>query len=222
MKKKLLSLLILCLMFCCLTGFKQKEEVKEITIIGDSITEGWGLEKKEYSYPSVLQDLSGVKVNNLGVAGTAMAHNTDKSFVTRYEDVPETSDIIIIFGGSNDFQFNTTIGNLGDTSEYNLYGSMNIMYNGLRKRCPNAEIIFVTPIHRIDDDYPNAINLYLVQYVDAVKTFANAANCRCIDLYSDEIVNFKPNWTVDMPDGYHPNKDCARLIAIEMKKYLGL
>lgn len=82
----------------------------KITILGDSITMGANMteeEQKQYSIPVQLQKILGAKeVYNLGIGGSAISRASDASpMVDRWGDIPKDSDIVIVFGGTNDCLF---------------------------------------------------------------------------------------------------------------------
>ena len=81
---------------------------KKITCIGDSITYGNGGSYKEdgtqISYCDYLSQILSAEVINLGVGGAAIGDYWDEnSLILRWHQIPHDSDIIIIYGGVNDY-----------------------------------------------------------------------------------------------------------------------
>lgn len=70
-------------------------------------------------------------------------------FVTRYKDIRKDADFIVVFGGTNDYGFNTPLGTEEDTSDISFYGALYEMLTGLKKDHPDAAIVFMTPLHRV-------------------------------------------------------------------------
>lgn len=84
---------------------------KEILFLGDSITEGMGTSSNDKNYVSVFAELSGAKVKNYGISGTRIARQTgkagevlcDRSFLERVAEMDANADVVVVFGGTNDF-----------------------------------------------------------------------------------------------------------------------
>jgi lysophospholipase L1-like esterase len=87
------------------------KEIK-VACVGDSITEGFGIpdaQRKELSWPSVLQKILGDKyeVLNLGVCGNILVRDRNSSWnlSARAKELPKFKpDIIIMMLGTNDSQ----------------------------------------------------------------------------------------------------------------------
>lgn len=99
MKKILFILLILPLLFAC--GSKKPlyhdSQGSDIIAFGDSLTYGLGV-YSEHSYPSVLAELSGKKVINLGVSGNTARQGADRiSDINKYR--PRM--VLVEFGGND-------------------------------------------------------------------------------------------------------------------------
>lgn len=84
---------------------------KKIYFLGDSITEGVGASDAEHCYVSVFGKLSGAIVKNYGISATRIACQTenlttkepDLSFVNRVDSMDSDADVVVVFGGTNDF-----------------------------------------------------------------------------------------------------------------------
>ena len=84
---------------------------KKIYFLGDSITEGVGASDTEHCYVSVFGKLSGAVVKNYGISATRIACQTenlttkepDLSFVNRADSMDSDADVVVVFGGTNDF-----------------------------------------------------------------------------------------------------------------------
>ena len=84
---------------------------KKILFLGDSITQGVGASSPETAYVSVFGALSGASVMNFGVSGTRIAEQKtpsnepsfDETFERRAERMPSDADVVVVFGGTNDF-----------------------------------------------------------------------------------------------------------------------
>ena len=84
----------------------------KINVIGDSISEGVGASCRENGYCDVLTRKTGAVVRNYGVSGSRIANQCIErpwfiphldSYVVRSETMDRDADVILVFGGSNDF-----------------------------------------------------------------------------------------------------------------------
>ena len=159
MKKLLLFIsLLLLLNFSKINvmakSFSEATEINPYTvsIIGDSIT-------YEPSYATILSTNPVISATTYAIGGTRVAGKDDSlSFVNRTKGVKYNSDLILIFGGTNDYFGMGNSSQLGEPSSTDLntfYGAYNAMLNNISKNNPNSKIVLVTPIRRIEDDKPN-------------------------------------------------------------------
>lgn len=171
-----------------------------ISAIGDSITYA-------QTYAAVLDMLPEVTVKNYGICATQVAGIADSSFVNRTKNVRFKSDIILIFGGTNDYMGDKAMCNpLGtpDSDDITTYfGAYNTMIKNLKKYNPGTKIVLVTPIKRKKYDTKNAYGLGLQHYVLATKMIAENNGVPCIDLFSDPSCDFTENGL--LIDGLHPD-----------------
>lgn len=206
----------------------------KITIMGDSITVGGGLpeeEKVTSSYPAVLQEILGCKeIVNLGIGGSTISAAGDDAMVNRWTDIPKDSDIIIVFGGTNDalFENKWQYGIL----EYNkrmtdatFCGDLDklvskIEYVYLNHNEENyCKLIFINPPSTILNDAVYEINpvnmVHQKEFAKAINEIAPFYSFEVIDLYNNNILNtHDDNVRMQfMPDGIHPNVEGHRVLA---------
>ena len=194
--------------------------------LGDSITEGVNTSEGKiyWNYLSEMLDLS--LAEPYGLAGSCISSASDMGtdiapFVTRYKEIRKDADFIVVFGGTNDYGFNTPLGTEEDTSDISFYGALYEMLTGLRKEHPDAAIVFMTPLHRtgfsgVDyDRQRNDAGYSLYDYIDAIKIQCTKFEIPVIDtntVYglnpSDEDVKNKY-----LTDGLHPNEEGHRILA---------
>lgn len=205
----------------------------KITIMGDSLTEGSNLsdeERREYSYPVLLQEILGCKeVVNLGIGGSTLSEAGQNAMVDRRKDIPLDSDIIIIFGGTNDALCE------------NKWDFGHIEYNNRMKEatfCGDADILFSKLMEYRDDHEDNYIKLLCInppssivcdgfyqidpgnlvhqsQFAAAINQIAPEYDFEVIDFYNSNILNtHDANVQKEfMPDGIHGNAEGYRIIA---------
>lgn len=192
---------------------------KKVAFLGDSITEGSGASKVENRYTDVFGRISGAKVYNYGISGTRIAPQHAKSddrfdldFILRADEIEKDADIIVVFGGTNDFGHgDAPFGELSDTTDETFCGSLRVLYEKLINRCPAAQIVVLTPLHRLSENVTvNERGIPckpLKAYVDAIRTIAEYYSLPVLDLWS--VSGFQPHVDVIrekyMPDGLHPS-----------------
>jgi lysophospholipase L1-like esterase len=109
------------------------------------------------------------------------------------------ADVYSIFLGTNDWWAGRPVGNISDYKNNNgnttLYGSFFIIINKLRSLNPNAKIILITPLQRVDFVYindmkNNAFGSYkekngqsLSQFADAIRNIGDFEHFGVVDLY---------------------------------------
>lgn len=123
---------------------------KKVIFLGDSITMGYGLEDPMKRYSTLFSKKNGFIEQNYGIQGTLIARAgisaiDNSAFIDRYQLLPE-GDLIIVFGGTNDYWWSDT--SVGDETiqnpAYFHYALRKLCY-GLRKKYPAVPIIFITP-----------------------------------------------------------------------------
>lgn len=193
-----------------------------LSVIGDSIT--WGYQyngTRSIAYPEYLGIKAGASVvNNYGSCATTVAINNPNSFTLRYSTMDVKSNLIIVLGGTNDYEFCTPLGTSADTDPHSFYGALNTIMNGLKKNYPGKYIVFMTPIKRLSGENPNKIGLPLTAYVDAIKVAGMQNGIYVLDLYSPVELDFTKKYQELMPDGLHPTAQGQEQIATYIFKRL--
>lgn len=193
---------------------------KTISCLGDSITQGVGNE--DISWADYLTEHMSVNVQKYGVAGStvSIAQGKTDSFVERVDQITD-SDIILVFGGINDFNHGHPLGEENSTDPSTFFGALNSIICTLQNRFPEAEIVFITPMKASGfKGYPNwkehnDAGYPLKAYRDAIITVAEHHSVFVIDLYAEsgltpDIPQIKKRM---LPDGLHPSKSGYQKIA---------
>lgn len=207
----------------------------KITILGDSITCASNLDEEErqkYSYPVILQEILGCKeVVNLGIGGSSVSSLGDDAMVERWTDIPMDSDIIIVFGGSNDMLFENKW-NYGDL-EYNrrikeeptFCGDLDTLLSKIEYvyRDHNEEnyckLLYVNPPSTIlstafyNIDPGNLV--HQKEFAKAINQIASEYSFEVIDMYNNNILNSHDRQVNEefIYDGIHGNEAGYRIIA---------
>lgn len=202
---------------------------KTIAFLGDSITDSNYVNGGQYvrSY----QALTNCVVSNHGASGTHMAKKSSSEFsdfMSRSAGIPNTVDMVIVFGGTNDFGHPSTASPFGyftdgaNPSLYTFYSGLHNLFKSLYLRFSirGIPVVIMTPIHHgntidtkeytiaSDDTLTEGINpstgKSFKQYVEAIKEVAAYYSLNVIDAYSHSGINPCLDLTYSV-DGLHLN-----------------
>lgn len=204
---------------------------KKVVFLGDSITEGVGASCAEARYVDVFAGITGTNAVNYGISGTRFAKQVkpynewfDKNdFCGRYDKMDGDADIVVIFGATNDYGHgDAPFGEAVDRTPDTFIGATHYLMKGLIEKYPTATIVFMTPIHRVGENNPDAKGHILKDYVDVIRSVAEYYSIPVLDLFS--VYGVCPDIEVHKaafcPDGLHPNDAGHKRIAERLKAYL--
>lgn len=207
---------------------------KTVAFLGDSITEGSGASCVENRFTDVFARLTGGVSLNYGVGGTRIARQKvvtedrfDRDFNMRVEEMDESADIVVVFGGTNDFGHgDAPLGKFTDNTVYTFYGALHCLYRRLIEKYPEKDIVIMTPTHRLSENV--TINERgipcepLKKYVEAIREVAEYYSLPVLDLW--KMSGMQPAVEVIrekyMPDGLHPSDLGAAKIADKLRDFL--
>ncbi|MCQ2424285.1 MAG: SGNH/GDSL hydrolase family protein [Clostridia bacterium] len=209
--------------------------LRKIACLGDSLT---NLGEGEKTYVDYLgSETFPLDAQNVGLSGSALGipakDGANPALSQRYTKIRDDSDIILIFGGSNDYghtDFPVTLGDpaaMDDTDRATFSGALRFLITTLREEHPDALIIYVTPPHRNDavwyktiglDREATGINEFgftLEDYRNAGIAICEAMNCPYIDLYTVPELNPLDEELLKAyyRDGLHLNKTGFEFLA---------
>lgn len=213
-------------------------EGKTILFLGDSITEGAGTTCEENRYYNVIKRKYKLKeALAYGVGGTRFAVQSKPSSISSYdlyfsgraEQMQDYADIVVVFGGTNDYGHgDAPLGRFDDRTPSTFYGACHELFQKLIIKYPESVIVIMTPLHRV-----NEMNLRgegrkqfdvasLCEYVDIIKEVARYYSLPVCDLYAisgiqPNILEMKEKY---MPDGVHPNDKGNERIADRLGEFL--
>ena len=198
-----------------------------IDILGDSITEGALATTPEKNFVNLLAKRLNCKVINHGISGTRIAYQKpglnpiewDAFFGSRVKDLDKNADLVIVFGGTNDFGHGfAPIGHIGDKSPDTFCGGVDYLINELLKKYDKKQIVFLLPLYRFNDNDPMGDGvrptptLPLQGYRDIISQIVKSYD---IEVFDVKDLMGKPEDTDLYGDGLHPNdKGHAKLAAI--------
>ena len=210
---------------------------KKIAFLGDSITEGVGPSVIDNVYWKVLERNTGALCYGFGVSGSRIAAQrvpgpypeSEVNFVTRADDMIPDADIVVVFGGVNDFAHgDAPFGCHNDRTDATFCGAVHVLMEKLMERYPNGQVVFMTPLHyEFEDDV--GINHYgvrrcgnLQRYVDAIMEAAAFYGIPVLDLFRTSSIQPKVpfNKQLNMPDGIHPNDAGNARVAARLEGFL--
>ena len=208
---------------------------KVVAILGDSITEGVGVSSKDKRFADVFARITNSKVYNYGISGTRIARQTnpdpnpsfDLNFLERVDGMVEDADLIVVFGGTNDFGHgDARFGVFEDRDEYSFYGAMHSLLRRLISKYPKGRIVFMTPLHRLSemlDINERGLKRHLLKdYVNAIREVCEYYSVPVLDLYSNS--GMQPSVEIIkemyMPDGLHPSDLGAERIANMLSSFV--
>ncbi len=201
-----------------------------INVLGDSITAGSGVTDPEHIYHAVLGHLVGADtVRNYGIGGTRIARQSGPdtfgaAFVDRYTEMADDADLVLVFGGTNDYGHgNAPFGTTDDRTPETFCGACHLLFAGLIEKYPTTPIVVMTPIQRLGGNVPSGnTGLPLVAYADKIREIAGFYALPVLDLY--RCSGICPDLPVQQqrfcPDGLHPNNDGAARIAARLAGFL--
>lgn len=196
---------------------------KKICAYGDSVTE-------QNKWQSFVSSYFNCSFYNRGVGGTTVTQinssTNHMSSDTRIETIPTDSDVILVFGGHNDWSSASI--NMGDIKTDTLSESISfksafaLMLKKIQTRCPNAKIITMTPVGgRTEEASANQDkqfyirDLCMTDFANAVKEVSAYYGIPCIDINANSGINTL-NHTTYIADVIHPNLEGGKLIANEV------
>lgn len=216
---------------------------KTIAFLGDSITEGKGVVDIENNrYDNIIKNKCQLKkVYNYGISGTRLAHQSKPSLKPRFDlcfcgrayDIKKNVDVIIVYGGVNDYiHGDAYFGNLNDNTPETFCGAVNFLMTLLKKEFINSKIMFITPAHLQYDniyDYlpsPRIIKKEdakpLEQYINVIELLGKKYNIPVLNLWNNLPINPNNNddkikYTID---GLHFNDQGHNVLANLIIKFI--
>ena len=205
-------------------------EGKKLGVIGDSITVGymvtgknaddtWAggyVTKKWYDYVVERYGFASVQAN----AEIGRSFTKDGSMSTRItqkiKELDSDLDVIVVFGGTNDFNWSPTIGSMDDapaetSGGLSFFSALRFTAEYLLTNYPNARIIFMTPLPRKNSEGFNGKDTNGKRVLDYADAISEMCRCYGFDLVDLNHVGGFYVWNdawlnAHMMDGLHPNE----------------
>lgn len=196
---------------------------KTILFLGDSITEGGGMEPGGIPYWAVMAQKTGATCIGYGIGGTRIAKQNTPSrdpvhdwyFASRVPGMNPDADAVVVLGGTNDFGHgDAPLGTMADRTADTFYGGMHELCVALIEKYPAAQLVIMTPTHRRDENDVGFNEWGVVRrvapfkrYVEIVREVAEYYSIPVLDLYAaGGLQPFVPVEGIFAPDGLHPHQ----------------
>ena len=203
----------------------------KINFLGDSITEGHGCSSVEKQFTSLIAAQHGAVTRCYGIGGTRLAKQTkpsdnprhDLDFPSRVAEMDPDADLIVVFGGTNDFGHgDAPFGEFSDRTADTFCGALHVLYTALLEKYPDKQIMVMTPLHRSSENIPNMHGKILAEYVDMIRKAAEYSSLPVLDLWA--VSGIQPAVPVMkekyMPDGLHPNDAGHVILTNKIAKFI--
>ncbi len=204
---------------------------RKVAVLGDSITQGVGVEDLNNLYHARLARKFGWDLYVDGISGTRITPQLkpseepsfDKDFISRVPGIPADSEIVVFFGGTNDYGHgDAPFGQWGDETPETFCGAVYYFMKSLIEQAPDAVFCIMTPLHRITEDELTLNNRPLADYVEIIRKTAEFFALPVLDLY--KMAGLQPRVPVIqekyVPDGLHPNDDGQAVLAARLEGFL--
>ena len=190
-------------------GDGETSDKKTVSIIGDSMSVG--------GWTSTIGNLLNAEIDNNAVSGTKI---TGSGFMNQLSNISPDADLIIIFGGTNDYWHkNCNIGTDDSTGTSTFIGSLKAIINYLKTNHPDAEYLFVFPADQTFQGNSCTTDFGKGTFDDFRQAFIKVCTdngVHCLDL--EESSDY--DCSVHSGDGVHPNATGYSIIANAMYKYV--
>ncbi|WP_224994379.1 GDSL-type esterase/lipase family protein [Cesiribacter sp. SM1] len=209
---RILSVVVLSIvLFLFYTSVAYAQSAIKVACIGNSITEGYGLET---TYPQALQQLLGAQyeVRNFGVSGRTLLKKGDYPYwnEAKYQEaLAWNPDIVVIKLGTN------------DSKPQNWQYSKDFVKDYVQlvksfKKLPSKPKVYISyPIPVFEDKWGITEEVVKNEILPAIRKVARRTRVETIDLYTPFVGKAALTY-----DGVHPTKEGAALLASEIYKAL--
>ena len=199
---------------------------KKVVWNGDSITAGYQAQPPFFS--DIVANNLGMTSVNYGIGGSTISVKEDSPttrnpIVTRYQEMDDDADLIIIAGGTNDHSYtHTPVGTMEDRTNYTFYGALHNLCLGLINKYVGKQIVFMTPIERYRGRLTTEGNS-LADYADIIKEVCGYYGIPVLDAYREISLNMDIPAQADAlfaDTGGHPNQAGHEVMARRITGYL--
>jgi len=199
----LLYRLLTVIAFCCVTFSAQAQEPYTVVFLGDSLTEGLGLEENE-AFPALIEDklaadgLDHIRVINAGVSGS-----TSASGLSRMQwYIRSQPDLLVLSLGANDglrgLDIQEMKANLAKTIEFARENGVDVIITGM-----------LVP--------PNMGQEYTSAFASVFPDLATEYDIPLMPFLLEDVAAVPE---LNQADGIHPNVEGAQIVAENVYEFL--
>ena len=199
----LLYRLLTVITFCCSTFSAQAQETFTVVFLGDSLTEGLGLEESE-AFPALIEDklaadgLDHIRVINAGVSGS-----TSASGLSRMQwYIRSQPDLLVLSLGANDglrgLDIQEMKANLAKTIEFARENGVDVIITGM-----------LVP--------PNMGQEYTSAFASVFPDLATEYDIPLMPFLLEDVAAVPE---LNQADGIHPNVEGAQIVAENVYEFL--
>lgn len=194
---------------------------KKITAFGDSITQGTTSPGLTQGTPYIkhFADHVGATLSNQAVSGQKIASDTQYSIYTKITSYTDTTDFIVVAGGTNDYNTGVELGTYESTAGVStFYGALKAICTYLQTNYPDTPVIFITPIPYTDIaiEAHNSAGYTLNDYRKAIYEIATLYGFSVVSGAALGMPTEPGGWNntmCDDADGCHPTAEGHKLMA---------
>lgn len=198
---------------------------QKVLIIGDSISTDYYGEYEKWVTKLIKSGFFNAgKVTNDSIHATgfvARFNDQPNDFITRIEAITnkESYDLVIIFGGINDYLHNIPLGESGGDKTTHFKPAVDYFFEYLTNNFTQAKIVVLSPL-RTFQTTQNTEGVLQTVYADYIKTVAKSYCLPILNLTEESgfypwVANFRHRWTFTewaggdgvTGDGVHPNEE---------------
>lgn len=173
---------------------------KKITIIGDSIS--------VVGYPGILQEMTGSYIQNLSVSGMLLTGGMTNTV----KNVDKDADLVIVFGGTNDYwSKNVEIDGVDSSGCTTYRDALKYILDYLKTNNPSAEILYIFPPDQTYGGVSSDTDFGKGSLDDFRLSFIDFCNNNHVDYLDLSTTNY--HHSLHTTDGMHPNAAGHILIA---------
>lgn len=203
---------------------------KTVIFLGDSITEGAAASSPEKIYLNVAaRELGLGKAVNAGLSGTRIARQVkpsepasfDEDFNKRADALSEKADLVVVFGGTNDYGHgDAPFGNLSDDTADTYCGACRRLFSVLTDKYGRGRVAAVTPMLRTDITAPKN-GKTLADYAAVLRSMAEEFGVPVLDMQKNRVLDpSTEQGGLLFTDGLHPNDAGHEILGKTVAEFL--
>lgn len=201
---------------------------KQVTVIGDSITEidGQTIEKvgEIIGYQEVLREQEAT-VTSFGYSGATYSLNDPSVTKTKHSSLYDKvvtdkidfkkSDLVIVFGGTNDVGRGYPLGTSKEENNKTAIGGLRGIIDYIQKDNPQTQIFIFTPIKRVGQEHDKKLATLSQEIIKVGEEYQLPVD----NLFLTSGITLE-NQQEFLYDGLHPNSKGMALIGQEMNRFI--